>query len=200
MITEQEFYNEYTKLIIPQWYNEENVKFMESILLPSFEVKYSLDYLLEALSLDTSTGYWLDLLGRMLNVTRAYNGSSLDDEDFRQLIKFKIIYNNVNCSFTGLSEMLYNFFNNDVLFTDSIGSLTYIINSDSQTYSEPLINAVIEKKLLPRPIGSDAMLVIKLSTQKIVILPRYNEELPFFAGSIEDPDAYFVDTLEHYYL
>jgi len=74
----------------------------------------------------------------------------LNDDDYRIIIKLKIIQNNSNHSHKSIDDSLYEFFGS-TLMADSDGNMAmyYIIPSQLNQ----IIMAAIAKKVLPRPMG-----------------------------------------------
>jgi len=76
--------------------------------------------------------------------------NQLNDDDFRVIIKLKIIQNNSNHSHKSIDDSMYQFFGNSVI-PDSEGMMEmfYFI---SENVSQ-IIRAALAKNLLPRPMG-----------------------------------------------
>lgn len=104
--------------------------------------------------LDTAEGKQLDTIGVYVGVDRYYLNDTeltpLNDEDYRILIKLKIIANSSDLSHKSLDDSLYEFFGDNIRM-DSTGNMeiTYFIPQDKT----PLIIAAIQKEVLPRPMG-----------------------------------------------
>jgi hypothetical protein len=89
---------------------------------------------------------------------RSYKESSqslyeLTDEEFRFVMKMKIIQNNSNHSAKEIDEMIYRYFPDKALFSDFVDrgnmSITYIFNEAS----ERMVGILASEKLLPKPAG-----------------------------------------------
>lgn len=78
------------------------------------------------------------------------NNQTLNDDDFRFLIKFRIIQNNINHSVASIDNAIYEFFGTQ-LFPDSAGNMAmyYFV----QGIIPARILVAFQKKLLPKPIG-----------------------------------------------
>lgn len=104
--------------------------------------------------LDTAEGKQLDTIGIYVGVDRYYLNESeitpLTDDDYRILIKLKIIANSSDLSHKSLDDSLYDFFGNDIRM-DSTGNMemSYFVPKNKS----PLIIAAIQKEVLPRPMG-----------------------------------------------
>ena len=78
------------------------------------------------------------------------NGFALSDDDFRTLIRLKIILNYSNFSNKEIDDALFAAFGNSLYFEDNFNmSLECFTSSDFST----IINAASDKGLLPIPIG-----------------------------------------------
>ena len=78
------------------------------------------------------------------------NGFALSDDDFRILIKLKIILNYSNFSNKEIDDALFSVFGNSLAFEDNFNmSLECFTSNEFST----IISAAIDKKLLPIPIG-----------------------------------------------
>lgn len=89
--------------------------------------------------------------GRWLLYTDVISGTLvLGDEDYRFLMKLKIIQNNSNHSHQSIDESVYAFFGNTV-YPDSLGNMemTYFL----QAGYGPLIEVALQKQVLPRPMA-----------------------------------------------
>ena len=76
--------------------------------------------------------------------------NSLNDNDFRLLIKLKILQNNSNHSWANLNDSLYKIFGNTIYIgTNGAMHMAYFV-PDTLT---PLIKAAASKGVLPRPLG-----------------------------------------------
>jgi hypothetical protein len=76
--------------------------------------------------------------------------SRLNDDDYRVVIKLKILQNNSNHSHKAIDDGIYNFFGMDVR-PSSIGDMqmTYFITINITA----IIRAALTKSILPRPMG-----------------------------------------------
>lgn len=76
--------------------------------------------------------------------------NQLDDDDYRVLIKLKIVQNNINNSRKQIDDDLFKFFGNSI-YASSRGNMkmTYFIPSTLTA----LIKVAIQKGVLPRPLG-----------------------------------------------
>lgn len=143
----------YANLLIMQYHNKR--KAVETIKASTKVIPDTLiTDIINGYNIETAVGSQLDTLGVYLDVDRWYveneNLVSLNDEDFRILLKLKAITNTSNLSHKSLDESLYSFFKNSIRM-DSEGNMemTYFVPKNKT----PVIVAAIQKEVLPRPMG-----------------------------------------------
>lgn len=143
----------YSNLLILQYHNKPKAKatIEASVgLLPDGLIQE----VMNGFDLDTAVGKQLDTIGIYVGVDRFYLDDTeykkLDDEDYRILIKLKIISNSSDLSHKSLDDSFYEFFGNDIRM-DSTGNMemSYFVPKNKT----PLIIAAIQKEVLPRPMG-----------------------------------------------
>ena len=151
----------YSNLLIMQYHNKPKAKAtIEATvgLLPD-------DLIMEVINgfdIETAVGKQLDILGEYVGVDRYYlvdnHAELLNDEDYKILIKLKAISNTSDLSHKSLEEALYNFFGNSVRM-DSAGNMemTYFVPKNKT----PIIQAAIQKEVLPRPMGVRCSYIIE---------------------------------------
>ena len=151
----------YSNLLIMQYHNKPKAKAtIEATvgLLPD-------DLIMEVINgfdIETAVGKQLDILGEYVGVDRYYlvdnQAELLDDEDYRILIKLKAISNTSDLSHKSLEEALYNFFGNTVrMDSDGNMEMTYFVPKNKT----PIIQAAIQKEVLPRPMGVRCSYIIE---------------------------------------
>lgn len=151
----------YSNLLIMQYHNKPKAKAtIESTvgLLPD-------DLIMEVINgfdIETAVGKQLDILGEYVGVDRYYlvdnQAELLNDEDYRILIKLKAISNTSDLSHKSLEEALYNFFGNTVrMDSDGDMEMTYFVPKNKT----PIIQAAIQKEVLPRPMGVRCSYIIE---------------------------------------
>lgn len=106
----------------------------------------------DAFNIDTAIGAQLDILGKYLGVERSkLSYPQLSDEQFRIVLKFAILKNNNLSSTEAISDSLEAFFGNEVTITDNKNmTIRYNIGGN---ISEQIIDILVSKKLLPKPMG-----------------------------------------------
>lgn len=117
----------------------------------------------DAFNLDTAIGVQLDVLGKYAGVTRnGYDFSgpvTLDDENFRQLIKIQIIQNSSGSSLADIDNLLEIFFENVIfVFDHKDMRMSYYI--DSNEVSTELAEFFVMGGFLPRPMGVQLSAII----------------------------------------
>lgn len=143
----------YSNLLILQYHNKPKAKATVEAtvgLLPDELIQE----VITGFNIETAVGKQLDILGIYVGVDRFYDNEgvieSLDDEDYRILIKLKAIANTSDLSHKSLDDALYQFFGNDVRM-DSEGNMemSYFVPKGKTA----IIRAAIQKEVLPRPMG-----------------------------------------------
>ena len=109
-----------------------------------------------AFDLETAVGVQLDILGKYVVVVRTrshFSGAvTLDDDDFRQLIKIKIIQNSSGSSLADIQNLLQLFFPG-VLFVFDHQDMRMSYYLDSNEISTELAEFFVMGGFLPRPMG-----------------------------------------------
>lgn len=151
----------YSNLLIMQYHGKPKAKatIEKSVaLLPD-------DIILDVINgfdIQTAVGKQLDILGEYVGVDRYYlvdnQAELLSDEDYRILIKLKAISNTSDLSHKSLEEALYDFFGYTVrMDSDGNMEMTYFVPKDKT----PIIQAAIQKEVLPRPMGVRCSYIIE---------------------------------------
>ena len=151
----------YSNLLIMQYHDKPKAKAtIEATvgLLPD-------DLIMEVINgfdIETAVGKQLDILGEYVGVDRYYlvdnQADLLNDEDYRILIKLKAISNTSDLSHKSLEGALYDFFGNTVrMDSDGNMEMTYFVPKNKT----PIIQAAIQKEVLPRPMGVRCSYIIE---------------------------------------
>jgi len=113
----------------------------------------------------------------VVGATLTYNNiqnsqGTLPDDDFRLLLKLKIVLNHSNGSRRQISDSLYDFFGMDLQIDvgGSVMSMIYYYASSMQEF----IDYAVEQNLLPKPAGVRLNSIIKAGNY--LNLPDYNTE------------------------
>lgn len=130
----------------------------------------------------------------------AYNGTliydeiitfqnALFDEDFRILIKLKILINSINFSHKSIDDGMFEFFGTQIR-PESTGNMTMVyFLSLSNTQ---LVQAILTKKLLPKPMAVLLMTVDSITGDMFSLADYSGNESPFGYGFTDYAD---YDTL-----
>ena len=143
----------YSNLLILQYHNKPKARATVEASVGVLPDDIILD-VINGFDMDSAVGAQLDTIGIYVGVDRFYLDDTeykkLDDEDYRILIKLKIISNSSDLSHKSLDDSLYDFFGDDIRM-DSAGNMemSYFVPRDKT----PLIVAAIQKEVLPRPMG-----------------------------------------------
>lgn len=144
---------------------EYNIKIVEALLRPIADSMISIKQLADLPNIDKMSGAGLDFIGTNFigNLTRAvdpanYGNSYLIDTDYRIILKFAII---IKSTFPSIPNLRYAF---NKLFGDGVVmiwerllTIEYVI--DTGSISSILINVLIEKQLIPKPAGINAIII-----------------------------------------
>lgn len=172
----------YSNLLILQYHNKPKAKAtIEAVvnLLPDGLIQE----VTNGFNLETAVGKQLDVLGEYIGVDRYYlddgEVKTLDDEDYRIILKLKAICNTSNLSHKSLDESLYDFFSNTVRM-DSVGNMemTYFVPKDKT----PIIEAAIQKEVLPRPMGVRCSYIIEYDTKFFGFCTYQNQNTVYKTG------------------
>lgn len=115
--------------------------------------------------IETATGAALDVLGKYVGLSREVKekvegGSTiLNDDDYRVLLKLKIIINNGRATTSEIKTGLFNTFGNDLrLFDNRDMTYTYLFRTE---YNK-LLGIILAEDLLPLPMGVGADIIIEV--------------------------------------
>lgn len=111
---------------------------------------------------------------------------TLNDEEFRSVIRMKIIQNNSNHSSKEIDEFIYKYFPTQAIFSDFIDrcnmTITYIFNEAM----ERIVDILISEKLLPKPAGVATLVSFTPDINHIFGYSNYSGSYPdFIVGYIE---------------
>ena len=104
----------------------------------------------------TAVGVQLDVVGKYVGVKRYvydFTGPvTLSDDDFRQLIKIKIVLNSSDSSLKTIRGLLSTYFPGVIKVIDYYDmTMSYVF--DAEFGSEQLAEVFVKEGLLPRPLG-----------------------------------------------
>ena len=103
---------------------------------------------------------------------------SLNDEEFRTVLKLKVNQNNSNYSVYDIDTFLSSFFENQAIFNDKFNMfVTYIFDSSV----ERLVTIALSEKLIPKPAGVGLGISFTKDIQNIFSYSKYGGSKPNFA-------------------
>ena len=147
-------FKRYSKLLIIQYQNDFNRKFIEIITRLFIEqvnnivLKFKVNF-----NLNTAEGVQLDLIGALVGLPRDLNrGTIVNDTIYRFLLYLKILKNSVAYNNLDFKDFFYYFFTDKVIFVDNHNmSVDFFIND-----VEPEIIDILvcdKDEFLPAPAG-----------------------------------------------
>lgn len=157
MATSQELQNYYADLLILQYKTQPKARATIKALIKELYGSGSLLEMVNAFDIDLAVGHQLDILGKYIGLTRQVKvniGDSdtniLTDEQYRILLKLKLISNTNFSSTSQIRTALYQLFPNDIrLFDNRTMNYEYQLS----TLFNDLVNVIIAEELLPLPMG-----------------------------------------------
>lgn len=110
----------------------------------------------DAFNIDTAEGVQLDVLGKYIGISRNgydFNGPiTLDDSDYRIILKIKILENSLPSDLSTIQNFLYTNFGGDIeVFDYQDMTMAYLLYSGA--ISNELAQFFIKAGLLPKPMG-----------------------------------------------
>lgn len=155
-MTEMDLILYYANLLIIQYNQKPKASAtIQATAKPFIMNKLALD-IQSAYNIDTAIGVQLDVLGEYIGLSRnaqTFTGPvTLDDNDYRTLLKVKTVENSSKGSLYDIQQILTGFFGDDLLVFDYADmSLDYFFNSSIG--SETLAEVFVKDGLLPKPMG-----------------------------------------------
>lgn len=155
-MTDQELKDYYADLLILQ-YKGKPKAYATIQALAELEIRNQLPIQIQdAFGLETAFGVQLDIVGKYAGVSRnVYTFTQyivLSDDDFRLLIKIKIIQNNSGSSLYDIQNLLHQFFPGSLIVFDYQNMhMDYFF--DAAVGSQNLAEAFVANGLLPKPMG-----------------------------------------------
>lgn len=158
----QDIKDYYANLLIIQYRNLPNARgTIESLVGESYADGISLD-VLNAFDLETAVGQQLDILGKYIGLNRQVKlflpdqTTRLNDDDYRTLLKLKLITNNGRASTGEIKKSLYELFPDTIRVYDNRDmSYTYFVSDTLQD----LMKVIVSEELLPLPMSVDCRLI-----------------------------------------
>lgn len=158
----QDIKDYYANLLIIQYRNLPNARgTIESLVGESYADGISLD-VLNAFDLETAVGQQLDILGKYIGLSRQVKiflpnqTTRLNDDDYRTLLKLKLITNNGRASTGEIKKSLYELFPDTIRVYDNRDmSYTYFVSDTLQD----LMTVIVSEELLPLPMSVEYRLI-----------------------------------------
>lgn len=150
----------YANLLILQYRNKPKARETIKICANLFLSDGLVFQLQDLLDVDKAVGPWLDLIGKLVGAPRNVpDVGLLDDDDYRVLIKFKILKNIMRASNKEMDDALYSLFGGEVLLNNNQDlSINYIV---AQSIDTPL-QAALTLGYLTSPVGIEFGYIIKV--------------------------------------
>lgn len=153
----QDILNYYADLLILQYKTQPKARETIKALVTEVYSNGLLLDLIDAFNIDTAVGKQLDILGKYIGLNRTVKDFIqstqtivLTDEQYRTLLKLKLV-ENVNFSSTAqIKQLLYDVFPNDIrLYDNRDMTFEYWLSTQFQD----LIGVILAEELLPLPMG-----------------------------------------------
>lgn len=155
-MTDEELKEYYADLLIIQYQNKpkayDTIKaLVDGVIMNQLPLEVQ-----AAFDLDTAVGAQLDIIGKYAGVSRYaydFNGAvTLNDTDYRILIKMKVVQNNSGSSLAAIQDLLYRYFQGAFLVFDySNMHISYYF--DASYGSNQLAEILVKEDALPKPMG-----------------------------------------------
>lgn len=157
MASTQEVLNYYADLLILQYRTQEKARKTIKALVQEAYSDGILSDVINGFNIDTASGKQLDILGKYIGLNRVVksfisstNTIVLTDEQYRILLKLKLIQNISFSSTSDIKSTLYSVFPNDIrLYDNRDMTFEYWVS----TAFEDLIGVILAEELLPLPMG-----------------------------------------------
>lgn len=196
-MTTQEIVDYYADLLILQYLEKPKAyatiqTLVEPVIMDQLptEVEY-------AFNLETAEGVQLDMIGEYAGVQRSvydFTGPiTLDDSDFRTMIKIAIIKNGFGSSLADIQNLLFQFFP-DSLFVFDFQNMRLGYFFDSTIGSRPLAEVFVRSNFLPKPMGVQLAALIYSPDIDSFFGFRTYELPPFNVTGFNSYDDYTMDT------
>lgn len=155
-MTTQEIINYYANLLILQYKEKPKAYATIQALVTGVIMDQLPVAVQDAFNLDTAVGVQLDVLGKYAGVSRTvydFTGPvTLDDDDFRTMIKIAIIKNGFGSSLAEIQQLIWQFFEGSLLVFD-FQNMRMGYFFDSNIGSRPLAEVFVRSGFLPKPMG-----------------------------------------------
>lgn len=157
MATIQDFERYYADLLILQYKTQPKARATIQALIKELYGSGSLLAIVNGYGLDTAVGKQLDIIGKYIGLKRQVKvniGTSdtniLTDDQYRILLKLKLISNTNYSSTSQIRTALYELFPDDIRLFDP---RTMQYEYQMSTLFNDLVNVILAEELLPLPMG-----------------------------------------------
>lgn len=193
MATDDEIVKSYQGLLILQYRGKTKARaHIDAIVRPFIAGQLALQ-VQDAFYVETAVGVQLDVLGKYAGVTRIgdspYGKITLNDSDFRTLIKLASSVNSSDMTLGNIDNILATFFPG-VMFVFDFGSMRMGYYISSAIGSLDLIYTFISQGLLPKPMG------VQLSST--IVFPELNNFFGYRTYEAPNLNAKPYNTYEDY--
>ena len=175
----------YSNLLILQYHNKPKAKATVEAsvgLIPDNLIQE----VANGFNINTAVGKQLDILGQYIGLDRGYidegESKNLNDDDYRLLLKLKIICNTDNASYKSICDSLYDFFGTDIRM-DSTGNMDMVYFIPPNAVD--VIKAALQKGVLPKPMGVNLDYVIEYK-KKFFGFCTYNNTMAVYKTGFRD--------------
>lgn len=152
--------NYYKDLLILQYNNKPNAQATIKLLTDCGSGDGILDAIQNGFDFDTAVGNQLDILGNIIGAPR----SGLSDADYRILLKFKIVWNNMDGKMKTMNDIVYSFFGNSISIVNNMDmTITYIIQQQYSAVLDVITN--LGFLVAPNGVGATYIALKPLPTQ-----------------------------------
>lgn len=146
----------YTDLLILQYRDKPKARANVALGVDPFVMDQLPNQIQNAFNLDTAVGVQLDVLGKYAGISRNVRTFttliSLDDFDFRNLIKMQITQNNSGSSLASIQNLIQIYFPLTLrVFDYQNMHMSYFFDSDAGSLD--LAEVLVRQSLLPKPMG-----------------------------------------------
>lgn len=156
-MSSEEFKEYYANLLILQYKNKPKARAVIQALAEQIFGSGSALDMVNGFDLETAVGKQLDIIGKYIGLKRQVKvniGDSdtniLNDDQYRILLKLKLVQNTNFSSTAQIREALYALFPNEIRLFDN---RTMVYNYQLSTLFNDLVNVIIAEELLPLPMG-----------------------------------------------
>lgn len=192
-MTTQEIIDYYANLLILQYRGQPDAyATIQTLVDPVIMDQLPID-VQEAFSVDSAIGVQLDVLGKYIGVSRnGYDFSgpvTLDDDDYRTILKIKIIQNSSQSDLSTIQSLLNTYFPDELFVVDYQDMTMDYVYFGNSTVAEFFVTA----GLLPKPMGVHLRgLITPINTDFYFGFQTYSLG-PYNVNPFNDYSAYQTD-------